>query len=103
MSNTTNDGRIAEAHDPKYGVHIMVWVTLIALTVITVAVAGMDLGNFTLPVALFIAAMKSTLVVNIFMHIKVDDVLFKIFFLFVIAVLLVVFVLMGFDIFFRGS
>jgi cytochrome c oxidase subunit 4 len=102
MANQNDDGRIAHAHNPTYGMHIMVWATLIGLTIITVAVAGIDLGVFTLPVALLIAGIKSALVVNIFMHIKFDDILFKIFFLLVVATLLVVLILTGFDVFFRG-
>ncbi|GAB1370846.1 hypothetical protein MASR1M45_09080 [Candidatus Kapaibacterium sp.] len=105
ISNThnahTDDGRIAHAHDPSYGINIMIWLILISLTVITVAVAGIDLGNFTLFVAMLVAAVKSTFVINYFMHIKFDDAIFKIFLILVILVLFVVFVLTGFDVFYR--
>lgn len=97
-----NDGRILVAHDPTYGIHIKVWMVLVSLTIITVAVAGMDLGQYTLFVALLIAAIKSSLVVNIFMHIKFEDVLFKVFVVLVIATLAVILTLTGFDVFFRG-
>lgn len=96
-----DDGKIAVAHDPQYGVNLMIWLILISLTVVTVAVAGIDLGDYTLFVAMVIAAIKSTFVINYFMHIKFDDLLFKIFLMLVILVLIVVFVLTGFDIFYR--
>lgn len=108
MSDTQNthgkadDGRIAHAHDPRYGVHIIVWIILLGLTVITVAAAGINLGNFTLFVALLIAAIKSGFVINIFMHIKFEDLMFKVFLGLVFLVLVVVFTLTGFDVFFRN-
>lgn len=106
MSNHENthahdDGRIAHAHNPSYGANIMVWFILLSLTVITVAISGIDLGVYTLPVALLIASIKSIFVINIFMHIKFEDIMFKIFILLVIATLLVVMILTGFDVFFR--
>lgn len=97
-----NDGRILVAHNPTYGVHIKVWMVLVSLTIITVAVAGIDLGQYTLFVALLIASIKSSLVINIFMHIKFDDVLFKVFIVLVLATLAVILILTGFDVFFRG-
>ena len=70
-----------EEHVIPYGMYILVWVGLLALTSITVTIAGIDLGTYTLLVALFIAAVKSALVINIFMHIKFDEPIFKIFLL----------------------
>ena len=68
-----------EEHVIPYSMYILVWVGLLALTSITVTVAGINLGNYTLLVALLIAAVKSTLVINIFMHIKFDEAIFKVF------------------------
>ncbi|RMD50260.1 MAG: cytochrome-c oxidase [Ignavibacteria bacterium] len=82
---------------PGYGTYIFVWLGLVALTAITVSVAGMNLGNVTLLVALFIAAIKSSLVINIFMHIKYEEVLFKVFLLVSGATLLVIFLLTFMD------
>ncbi len=45
---------------------------LLALTVLTVAVARVDLGNLNLYVALAIAGVKATLVVLYFMHLRYD-------------------------------
>lgn len=80
-----------------YGTYIFVWLGLVALTTITVSVAGMNLGSFTLVVALFIAAVKSSLVINVFMHIKYEDILFKLFLAVSGAILLVIFLLTFMD------
>ncbi|MGE5478964.1 MAG: cytochrome C oxidase subunit IV family protein [Chloroflexota bacterium] len=84
-----------------YGLNILVWLSLLSLTALTVAVAGINLGGYTLVVALGIAAIKSALVINIFMHIKYDDPIFKFFIAMVIAVLIVIFVLTAYDVFYR--
>ena len=68
-----------EEHIVPYGMYILVWLGLLALTSITVTIAGIDFGTYTLIVALMIAAVKSALVINIFMHIKFDEPIFKLF------------------------
>ena len=47
-----------------------IWITLMVLTVVTAAVAFVDLGQFNTVVALVIATFKATLVVLFFMHVK---------------------------------
>jgi cytochrome c oxidase subunit IV len=55
---------------PKtFGVTLAV---LLVLTVITVIVAGFDLGNTNVVVAIGIATVKATLVALIFMHLRHD-------------------------------
>jgi cytochrome c oxidase subunit IV len=51
-------------------IYYMIWVTLMVFTVITAAVAFVDLGPFNTVVALLIATFKATLVVLFFMHVK---------------------------------
>ena len=89
-------------HVIGYGTYLIVWLSLIVLTSITVTVAGFNLGTWTLFVALGIAAVKSTLVINVFMHIKYEDTIFKIFLLLSLATLTIIFVLTYFDVYFRG-
>ncbi len=86
---------------PGYGYNILIWLTLISLTCVSVAVAGLDLGAYILLTALVIATIKSTLVINIFIHIKFDDPIFKLFFSLIIFTLFVLFVLTAFDILYR--
>jgi len=88
-------------HHTGYGGYVFIWLILLGLTVTTVAIAGIDLGKYTLFVALFIAAIKSGLVINIFMHIKYDDKIFKIFLVVAFLTLMVAFALTSFDIFYR--
>jgi len=52
------------------GVYAAIILTLLALTIITVAAARVDLGRFNIVVALAIATIKATLVVLFFMHAK---------------------------------
>ncbi|MCK4894154.1 MAG: cytochrome C oxidase subunit IV family protein [Calditrichia bacterium] len=60
-----------------YGTYIMVWLALLIMTGLTVTVAGLNLKNFSIVAAIFIAGFKSTLVLNYFMHLKYESALFK--------------------------
>lgn len=76
-----------------YGIYILVWFGLLTLTAVTVAVAGINFGALTIATALFIAAVKSYLVLTIFMHLRIEQKVFKIFlvvalFFFVISIVL---------------
>ncbi|MGD8779344.1 MAG: cytochrome C oxidase subunit IV family protein [Ignavibacteria bacterium] len=90
-----------EHHGISYGGLVLVWLGLLALTSVTVSVAGISLGQFTLFVALGIAALKSMLVINYFMHIKFDEPIFKVFIGISGFTLVVIFLLTYFDISFR--
>lgn len=90
-----------KVHHISYGTYIMVWVALLAFTSITVTVAGISLGRYTLFIALLIAAIKSALVINIFMHIKFDEPIFKVFLALSGITLLIIFALTFFDVLFR--
>lgn len=90
-----------ETHSHGYGIYVLVFFGLLALTAVTVSVAGINLGSLTLTVALVIATIKTVLVANYFMHIKFDNVIFKVF----IAVCIIIFATMigltFFDLIFR--
>ena len=88
-------------HTNGYGVYILVWMSLLVLTSLTVSVAGINLEQYTLLIALSIAAIKSYLVITIFMHIKFDDPIFKLFIIVSILTLFVIFVLTFVDYSFR--
>jgi cytochrome c oxidase subunit IV len=55
-------------HVVSWKVYVSVFLALCVLTVITVQVAGHDLGPFNLIVALGVAITKASLVVLYFMH-----------------------------------
>jgi len=58
--------------------YILIWLALLLLTVLTVTVASLKLGAFSVYGAILIAAAKSSLVLLIFMKIKYEDRVFKI-------------------------
>jgi cytochrome c oxidase subunit 4 len=60
-----------------YGTYVMIWLALLVLTGLTVTVAGVNLRNFSIVAAIFIAAFKTTLVLNYFMHLKFEQPIFR--------------------------
>ena len=60
-------------HVVSWKVYLGVFLALVALTVITVVVAGHDFGAFNLVVALAVAITKATLVVLYFMHARYSE------------------------------
>jgi cytochrome c oxidase subunit 4 len=94
-------GTHAHPHITGYGTYIMVWLGLVALTAVTVTVAGIHLGSLTLITALVIAAVKTSLVGYHFMHIKNDNAITKIFILVCIVIFLTFWILTFSDLSFR--
>ncbi len=79
MADETKPHGSDEEHGP-HGEHIVAWrvlaavmVALLILTWLTVAVAGLSLGQWNLVVALAIATVKGALVVLYFMHLRYDS------------------------------
>ena len=66
-------------HVVSYGHYVLIWLGLLALTGITVALSGIDLGRWIIVSALVIASVKSTLVLNVFMHLRWEDRMFRVF------------------------
>lgn len=89
-------------HEPvSYGLYFLAWFALVVLTAITVTVAGMSFGSFSVFMALLIAAIKASIVLYFFMHLKYESRMFHIM-LFIVLVTLVVFIGLTFtDILFR--
>jgi cytochrome c oxidase subunit 4 len=50
--------------------YVKVWAALLALLLVTVGAAFINLGPFNLALAMFIAFTKAALIVLVFMHIK---------------------------------
>ena len=90
-------------HPVKPKTYILVWVGLFILTGVTVSMAGMDLGRLSVVVALIIAAVKSALVLNFFMHLKYEKGLwiFKLMIPSIFAILVLFIGLTFFDVAFR--
>lgn len=90
-----------QVHSSGYGIYVAVWLGLVALTCVTVALAGFNLALMTVTTALVIATVKSAFVTNYFMHIKSDSKVFKIFLGVCIITFLVIFSLTFMDVFYR--
>jgi cytochrome c oxidase subunit IV len=88
-------------HMGKTKTYVTAWLALLALTGITITVAGMHLGAFSTLTALLIASIKASLVLWLFMHLKYERKLFKFMFLIPIATLTVIIGLTFFDIWYR--
>ncbi len=83
-------------HIVGYGTYLFVWLTLVLFTALTVTIANFDLGGFSIVVAMLIASIKALLVMLIFMHLKFDDRIFRIF-VFVAFVTLTIFLVLTFS------
>jgi cytochrome c oxidase subunit IV len=92
-----NDQHSSQTHIVGYGTYILIWLSLMALSGITVAVAGFDLGKWTVITALVIASIKTGLVLSVFMHLKFENRLFRIFLYVALLTLLIFFVMTFFD------
>ena len=90
-----------EDHGATYGTYVLVWLALIGLTAITVTAAGINLGSMALIAALIIATVKTTLVMNYFMHVKFDSLIFKIFIAVCVVIFLTMIILTFFDLIYR--
>jgi len=63
-----------QLHEPVgYGAYFVTWFALVFLTAITVTAAGLHLGDASVVVALLIAAIKASIVLWLFMHLKYED------------------------------
>ena len=89
------------AHVIGYGTHIMVWLSLLVLTALTVAVAGMNLGAVNVFTALMVAAWKASLVLLFFMHLRYEHRIFTLMTLLTIIVLTIIIGFTFFDTLFR--
>ena len=78
MSSSTHDHHPGGGNQPIVGhlvsIPILVWTTLalLVLTVLTVAVRYVDVGEFNIVIAIGIAVVKATLVALFFMHLWWD-------------------------------
>ncbi len=74
-----------------------IFITLVGLTVLTVAVTWVDLGPFNIVVAMAVAVVKASLVAAIFMHLWFDHKLYTLILIFSLLLLAIFFVLTMLD------
>ena len=89
------------AHIVPYKTFLLIWVALLILTGITVWVAQYNLGPLNIWVALGVATLKSSLVVAVFMHMKYENILFKLSLLTALAILAIFIGFTFFDVLYR--
>lgn len=81
MTHVDHNFEIMETqdHSPELGhvqpfkTYLIIFISLLILTVITVAASYLDFGAFDLVVAMVIASVKAMLVVLFFMHLKYEN------------------------------
>lgn len=72
------DHRPSNHSHSGYGVYLVTWMALLVFTSLTVTVAGMHLGGISVFMAILIAAIKGSIVMAFFMHLREEDPLFTI-------------------------
>ena len=60
-------------HVTPFKTYMVIYVSLLVLTVITVAISRVELGVLNMPVAMLVASVKAALVVLWFMHQKYEN------------------------------
>ena len=88
-------------HIVPYSTYIIILLILVVLTFLSIAITNIELGTLTVAGALFLASVKSALVLTYFMHLKYDKPYIKAMVAFVFAVFLAVIVITFFDYSFR--
>jgi cytochrome c oxidase subunit 4 len=88
-------------HIIPLGTYVLIWLALLIFTAITVTVASLHVGNFSVLAAIAIATIKGTLVLMYFMHLKYEDRIFIVMLLLALFTLAVIMVLTFIDVSFR--
>ncbi|MBI5374981.1 MAG: cytochrome C oxidase subunit IV family protein [Candidatus Schekmanbacteria bacterium] len=101
MKNRTTSSNGSSHHSVNYGVYIYTWLALLVLAGLTVVVAKMNLGRLSIVTALAIAAVKSVLVLFVFMNLRNEERLFRIMLSVSVIVLFLIIAFTFFDISFR--
>lgn len=91
----------AKHHVVGFGTLIAVWVTLVALTAISLGAVKWGAGDASILVPLCMASVKAILVLMFFMHLKYEGRLLKLLFIMPVVTLAVIIGLTFVDISFR--
>lgn len=80
-----------KVHIVSYSTFVAVWLGLLVLTALTVAVSGIRLHNFSVLTAVLVATVKTLLVLSVFMHLKYEHGVLKVW-VFVVVLTLGIFI-----------
>jgi len=67
------DDGLVHVHVHPAGTYVKIFVALVALTLLTVGLSRVHLGNWNFFIAVAVATIKATLVAMFFMHLKDDN------------------------------
>lgn len=90
-----------QAHQLSYRFLALILGGLLVLTGITVAVSYVDWGFLNVPISLFVASSKATLVLLFFMHIKYEGMAIKVSFISTVLFLAIMISFTFWDVAFR--
>ena len=85
----------------SYGKYLMVWLSLLVLTVTTITAAALRFGKWSVMAAILIATVKGTLVLLYFMHLKYESRVFLGMLMIAVLTLAIIMVLTFADVSFR--
>ena len=88
-------------HIIPYRTLLSVLAVLITLTLISVALTQISLGTLTVAIALLIAAVKSSFVLRIFMHLKFENRMLSVMVIIVILIICAVIIITLLDYLYR--
>jgi cytochrome c oxidase subunit IV len=88
-------------HIIPYRTFLYILALLVALTLTSVAITQIYLGTLTVVMALVIAAIKSSFVLRIFMHLKFENKMFSVAVIAVVLILSVVIIITFLDYLYR--
>lgn len=90
-----------KTHIIPYKTYVYVLLVLLSLTFISVAVTSIELGTFTVTVALVLASIKSFLVLSYFMHLRFDHKIFAIMVTGILLIIVIVILITFLDYYYR--
>ncbi len=88
-------------HVVPYRVYLLVLLGLVALTLSSIGITSINLGQYTVAGALIFALIKTFLVLTFFMHLKYDKMYIKLMVAFVFAVFVVTIIITFLDYLYR--
>lgn len=88
-------------HILSYSFLALILLALVIMTGVTVGVSYIDWGFLNVPIALFVASSKATIVLLFFMHIKYEGLVIKVSFISTMVVLAIMISFTFWDVAFR--
>ncbi len=88
-------------HILSYSFLALILLALVVMTGVTVGVSYIDWGFLNVPIALFVASSKATIVLLFFMHIKYEGMVIKVSFISTMLVLAIMISFTFWDVAFR--